>query len=79
GQTGGLLKPGETLDARLMSVEGQLIRRALVLSGWNQSQAARLLGVTETRVRHRMRRYGVQPQDVPVRRKRTRRVRRQDR
>jgi DNA-binding NtrC family response regulator len=69
GESAQLLKPGETLDARLMAVEGQLIRRALVVAGWNQSQAARLLGMTETRMRHRMRRYGAHPQDPSVRRK----------
>jgi transcriptional regulator with GAF, ATPase, and Fis domain len=71
-ESAGLLKPGETLDARLMAVEGQLIRRALVLSGWNQSQAARLLGMTETRMRHRMRRYGAQSQDGSGKRSRPR-------
>ncbi len=53
------LRSGETLDARLFSLEGELIRGALERSGWNQSQAARMLGITETRLRHRMRRYGI--------------------
>jgi two-component system response regulator HydG len=54
-----LLRRGETLDARLLSLEGELIRKALERCGWNQSQAARMLGITETRIRHRMKRYGV--------------------
>ena len=57
--SGGILRSGETLDARLMTLEGELIRRALEAASGNQSEAARLLGITETKLRHRMRRYGL--------------------
>ncbi len=54
------LHAAETLPARLMSVEGALIRRELERCEWNQSQAARRLGITESTIRDRMRRYHIE-------------------
>ena len=54
------LRSGETLEARLMTVEGSLIRWALESSAWNQSAAAKALGITETKIRNRMKRYGLE-------------------
>jgi len=51
--------PGETLESRLMQMEAELIRSTLESEGWNQSAAARRLGITETKVRNRMRVYGI--------------------
>ncbi len=80
GDEGALLRRGETLDARLLSVEGDLIRRALERCEWNQSLAARMLGITETRIRHRIRRYGIaRPGEEGGVRARARRPRRRDR
>jgi DNA-binding NtrC family response regulator/tetratricopeptide (TPR) repeat protein len=53
------LRPGETLEARLMSLEGAIIRKALEEAGGNQSEAARRLGISLTKLRYRMRRYGL--------------------
>ncbi len=54
------LRPGETLRDRLVEVEARLIRQALDAEAWNQSAAARRLGVTETMIRNRMKQLGVQ-------------------
>ncbi len=53
------LRPGETLAARMMSVEGSLLRRMLEETGWNQSQAARRLGIKESTIRDKIRKYGI--------------------
>ncbi|NNE42700.1 MAG: sigma-54-dependent Fis family transcriptional regulator, partial [Gemmatimonadetes bacterium] len=53
------LHSGETLEARLQEVEAALIRTTLESTDWNQSAAARRLGVTETKVRNRMKQYGI--------------------
>ena len=49
--TGGLLPLGE--------VERRHIEEALMRCGWNQSRAARLLGVSRDQLRHRIGRYGI--------------------
>jgi len=59
------LRPGETMEARLRDVEAALIRGTLEATDWNQSAAARRLGVTETKVRNRMRQYGIRRPDEP--------------
>lgn len=51
------------LDEELQSVERRLLLRALEEVAWNQSRAARWLGVTETRVRNLMRRHGIRPRN----------------
>jgi DNA-binding NtrC family response regulator len=53
------LHAGETLASRLSEVEAVLIRRALEDADWNQCEAARRLGITETKVRNRRRQYGI--------------------
>ena len=40
--------------------ERSLILKALEQNGWNQSQAARALGITRYHLRHRMKKYGIQ-------------------
>jgi DNA-binding NtrC family response regulator len=42
-----------------MDVEATLIRAALEAEGWNQSGAARRLGITESKIRNRMKQYGI--------------------
>lgn len=54
------LRPGETLDARLVQLEVALIRAALAGAEWNQSAAARRLGITESMIRNRMRQYAIE-------------------
>ncbi|MCC7142088.1 MAG: sigma-54-dependent Fis family transcriptional regulator, partial [Candidatus Eisenbacteria bacterium] len=61
------LKRGETLEARLMSVEGSILREALERCGWNQSLAARLLGIKESTLRYKLRRYDIRSVKVPSR------------
>lgn len=53
------LRPGETLGARLMTIEGALLRAALEQCDWNQSQASRRLGLTESTLREKMVRFGI--------------------
>ena len=51
------LRRGETLEARLLSVEGAILRRTLEACGWNQTRAARRLGLKESTMRYKMRRF----------------------
>jgi tetratricopeptide (TPR) repeat protein len=55
--------PHLTLDEEMETVERQRLMEALVAESWNQSRAARRLGVTETRVRNLMRRHVVPPKN----------------
>src|SRR5690606_38163958 len=67
------LHDGQTLSARLQQLEAEIILAVLEECAWNQSAAARRLGVTEGTVRNRIRRYGLRPRAVesaPPRRKR---------
>lgn len=57
--TGGEGNPGETL--RLKDVEANLVRRALQRTGGNVSQAARLLGISQTALRYRLEKYNIAP------------------
>jgi DNA-binding NtrC family response regulator len=60
------LRPGESLESRLVQVEAALIRAALEQDGWNQSSAARRLGITESMIRNRMKHYGIRrPPEQP--------------
>lgn len=68
----GLAPPGEPLDeapagyeARIQRFERTLLLEALVSAGWNQSQAARELGLGERRLRSRMEILGIQKPGVP--------------
>jgi DNA-binding NtrC family response regulator len=66
GTDGLRLRPGETLEARLREVEAALLRATLEAAAWNQSAAARSLGITETKIRNRMKQYGIhRPDDGP--------------
>ncbi|MEZ4651438.1 MAG: sigma 54-interacting transcriptional regulator [Candidatus Eisenbacteria bacterium] len=59
GGQSAALRQGETLEARLMAVEGGLIRETIERCGGNQSKAARLLGLKESTMRAKMKRYGI--------------------
>jgi transcriptional regulator with GAF, ATPase, and Fis domain len=52
-------EPVTTLDSH----ERALILKALVEQNWNQSQAARVLGITRDLLRHRIKKYGLQRPD----------------
>lgn len=60
----------ETLDRRIDSnlsldeVEADMIRRALKVSGGNQSKAAQILGVSRDVLRYRIKKYGIGKDDV---------------
>ena len=62
--TAAPLRSGETLQDRLVEVEARVIRWGLEVEGWNQSAAARRLGITETMVRNRMRRFSIEKPDL---------------
>jgi len=53
----------KTLDGELSTLERIRLVEALDAEGWNQSRAARRLGVTETRVRNLMSRHGLRPRN----------------
>lgn len=55
--------PGANLDLQISAIERARLVDALDSEGWNQSRAARRLGVTETRVRNLMRRHGLTPRN----------------
>jgi DNA-binding NtrC family response regulator len=61
------IRPGETLESRLMRVEAALIRVTLEQERWNQSAAARRLGITESMIRNRMQQYGIRQSRQPGR------------
>jgi len=50
---------GPGLDDAMSALERDRLMDALEAEGWNQSRAARRLGVTETRVRNLMQRHGL--------------------
>jgi DNA-binding NtrC family response regulator len=52
-------EPWNTLDERLQNVEREIIQEALRAAGGNQSEAARLLGIGERRLRSRLERLGL--------------------
>lgn len=54
---------GKDLDGEITAIERSRLLNALEGEGWNQSRAARRLGVTETRVRNLMRRHGLKPRN----------------
>ena len=55
--------PTKDLDEELGERERYRLLEALEAEGWNQSRAARRLGVTETRVRNLMRRHALKPRN----------------
>ena len=55
----------QSLGDNLEEYEAQLIRKALVESNWNQSQAAKLLQISESNIRFRMGKLGIRkPQEI---------------
>lgn len=57
--------PPEGVD--LDEVEATLVRQALDRTGWNQTRAARLLGLNRDQVRYRIQKYGLRPPDAEKR------------
>ena len=55
--------PDKGLDEELGELERHRLLQALDAEAWNQSRAARRLGVTETRVRNLMRRHALKPRN----------------
>jgi Nif-specific regulatory protein len=53
------LQPARRMDA-LASNEKAMVVTALRKSGWNQSQAAKLLGISRDNIRYRMRKYRIE-------------------
>jgi len=45
----------------LEKVEKKLLHTALMQTNWNQTQAAKLLGITRDTIRHRMKKHGLKP------------------
>ena len=52
-------KLNKTLTESLANYEGILIRQALTESNWNQSRAARSLGISEQTIRYKMQKLGI--------------------
>lgn len=50
---------GQTLQAQIADVEAGIIRQALIDNAWNQSKAARALGVAERTIRYKMEKLGI--------------------
>ena len=48
----------------LADIERDLLRQALVRTNWNQSRAAKLLGLSRDQVRYKIEKYGVAPPDA---------------
>jgi tetratricopeptide (TPR) repeat protein len=59
----GHVEGGTDLDTQITAIERSRLMGALEAEAWNQSRAARRLGVTETRVRNLMRRHGLKPRN----------------
>ena len=55
----GTLQDEGSLTERVEALERHLIRDALSKSGGNQSEAARVLGLTERNLRYKMKKYGM--------------------
>jgi Nif-specific regulatory protein len=51
----------QSLKASLAEVEERLMRKALSENGWNQSKAARALGISEQTIRYKMGKLGIVP------------------
>ncbi|MBI3621062.1 MAG: sigma-54-dependent Fis family transcriptional regulator [Nitrospirae bacterium] len=52
--------PTLPLDEKMARLEQEAIRRTLDSVGWNQTQAARLLGIKRSSLQYKMKRYGLQ-------------------
>ncbi|MBZ0269033.1 sigma-54 dependent transcriptional regulator, partial [bacterium] len=53
------MRAGESLESRLQELEATLVRATLEAEDWNQSAAARRLGITESKIRNRMKQFGI--------------------
>ena len=53
--------PGGTLHDQVEALETRLVRSALTRHRWNQSEAARELGLSRVGLANKIRRYGVEP------------------
>ena len=58
------LEPGRSLDEMLEGVERKLIRAALQRTGGVQSRAAKLLGITERSLWHRIKKLGIDVESI---------------
>jgi len=58
------LQPGASLDGILEQIERQLIHEALGRTGGVQTRAARLLGITERSLWHRIKKLGIDVDDI---------------
>lgn len=63
-QPAGKIDPGkdQPSDLNLIAQEQQLMLAALTQNRWNQSKAARKLGITRSALRYRLQKYGITPQ-----------------
>ena len=57
---GAAQSANSSLDAAIGELETRLIRGALEQASGNRSRAARLLGVTESRIRAKMKKHGIE-------------------
>jgi len=55
----GLTAEGKTLKEMVESLEGQLVLKVLEKSRWNQSKAARELGLSRVGLANKIRRYAL--------------------
>ncbi len=60
GQAGGAVAAQAGLTGDLERIEKNAILAAMNESGWNQSRAARVLGVGRTALQYKMKKYGIQ-------------------
>jgi DNA-binding NtrC family response regulator len=51
--------PALPLDKKMARLEQEAIRQTLDSVGWNQTQAARLLGIKRSSLQYKMKRYGL--------------------
>ncbi|MBI4567573.1 MAG: sigma-54-dependent Fis family transcriptional regulator [Planctomycetes bacterium] len=53
---------GASVTSQVRGVERELLRHALLKHGWNQSRAARELGLGRTSLQYKMKKYGLTPE-----------------
>jgi len=59
GQTGMVCLPAEVTGRNLGEIKKERLVRALRETGWNQSEAAKMLGISRTSVWSQMKRFGI--------------------
>jgi transcriptional regulator with PAS, ATPase and Fis domain len=57
-------QPGSSLKENMENYEAQLIRQVLIDCEWNQSEAARRLGISEKGIRYKLRKLHIQKPDI---------------